>query len=149
MIRGSWFVVRVVQAVPAHVGDAKGRVIGRQHTHLALEPAKALVGAVLVPARKQHLHADANAEEGLFLFEYGVFERGARAGQGAEARHAIRKSTDARQHDMRGLTQRRGIGDDLERCPFGQLAHEGFADGVKISRAAVDDGDVGHAAHSW
>ncbi len=60
--------------VPAHMRHLQRRVCGRDPHHLSFDPVETRGRFVFKPPRCQHLHADADAQEGAALDAHRVFD---------------------------------------------------------------------------
>ena len=96
-----------LERVPAHVRDLERGVGGGEADDLAGDPAEARGVAVLAADGRQHLLADADAEEGRAAADRALLDRLEEAGDGEEAGAAVGEGADAGQHDAVGARGRR------------------------------------------
>ncbi len=84
------------QRVPAHMRHLDCRIVWLEMPHLTINPAKAIMAAVLEPTARHQLHTDTNAEEGLARLTHPLFQDVTHAGHRLDPRQAVGKGADAR-----------------------------------------------------
>ena len=138
----------LLDLIPAHVRDLQAGAVGfmqliAKEAHLAREQTEAVNTAILFAVLQQHLHADADAEQGLFpggLTDHAVeFEL-------AQFADAVANGTNARQqHAVGGEDDLRITGhvDLAGACMFKRLGNR-----VQVAHAVINNCNSIHGEYA-
>ena len=136
------------EIVPAHMRDFQRRIIGRDRDDFAGKPIQAFMLAVLVSGCDHHLHANADAEIGLALFQDGALQGFAHMRYCVQACHAIAKSPLAGEDNVGGVFEVFGVLCHDRFGVFRRDVFEGFMDAVQVAGADIDDCElIAHGIH--
>jgi hypothetical protein len=140
-----------IERVPAHMRNFQAGIGRFDRDDIAGNPVESLRHLMFEPARRHELHADADTEKRLPLFDDGFVERLDHAADRVKAAPAIGERADAGQHDALGLANVLGIAGQAyfgADAAFARGALQRLLRGVQIARPIVNDRDTHHASAS-